>query len=127
MEKSILKSVKKLLGITPEYTAFDLDILTHINSVFSSLKQLGIGPEALIVVEDDTINWDQLDLSKDQLNWVRTYVYLKVRYLFDPPATSFGIEALEKQITEHEWRLNVDRENLIPLPVPDPVLEEPVW
>jgi hypothetical protein len=127
MESSVLKSVKKLLGVTPEYTAFDLDILTHINSVFSSLKQLGIAQDVTIVVEDDGFTWDQLNLSSEQLNWVKTYVYLKVRYLFDPPATSFGIEALEKQITEHEWRLNVDRENLIPLPTPDPVLQEPVW
>jgi len=125
METSILKSVKKLLGIDAAYTAFDQDILTHINAVFSTLNQLGIGPEIGFAITGETETWEQLGLTQIQLNWVQTYIYLKVRLLFDPPATSFAIEALQKQIEEHEWRLNVDRENLIPLPTPP--VEETVW
>lgn len=110
METSILKSTKKILGMDADYTAFDLDIITFINSVFSSLKQLGIGPTPTIQIEDDTAVWDDVVTNPEQQSMIKTYVYLSVRLAFDPPATSFGIDALEKQILEHQWRLNVMRE-----------------
>ncbi len=110
MESSILTSTKKILGIAEDYTAFDLDVLTNINSVFSILNQLGVGALDGFAIEDDTAVWEDLDVSSVMLNLVKTYVYLRVRLLFDPPGTSFLLDAMNKQIQEHEWRLNVLRE-----------------
>lgn len=107
---SILTSTKKILGIDASYDVFDVDIITHINSVFSTLNQLGIGPTAGFMIEDDTAEWDAFLENDLRLNAVKTYVYLRVRMLFDPPQTSFHIAAMEKQIQELEWRLNVQRE-----------------
>jgi hypothetical protein len=109
MENSILISTKKILGLPVEYTAFDLDIITHINSVFAILAQLGVGPPTGFMIEDEFAEWTDFD-APNQLNAIRTYVFLKVRMLFDPPTTSFLIEAMTKQIQEYEWRLNVSRE-----------------
>lgn len=110
IEQSILKSTKKILNLSPDYTAFDLDVITSINSAFSSLSQLGIGPATGFSIEDDTAAWTDFTIPQNQLNMVKTYVYLKVRMIFDPPATSFHIEAMNKQIAEHEWRLTVARD-----------------
>jgi hypothetical protein len=118
MEESILKSTKKILGIADDYTAFDLDIITHINAAFSILDQLGVGPEGGFFIEDEVATWNDFLAPSNQLNLVRTYVFLKVRHLFDPPTTSFLIEATEKQIKEYEWRLNVFREDELPSPEP---------
>lgn len=105
MENSILTSTKKILGVGENYTAFDLDILTHINSALSNLEQLGVGPVGGFMIDGSEATWDALDLPQNQLNMVRTYIFLKVRSLFDPPTTSFALEAMDKQIQEHEWRL----------------------
>jgi hypothetical protein len=110
MEESILKSTKKILGLEADYTPFDLDIITHINATFSILNQLGVGPEASFYIEDDTALWTDFNVPANQLHLVKTYVYLKVRLLFDPPATSYLINAVTEQIKEYEWRLNVFRE-----------------
>lgn len=109
METSILTSTKKILGIGEDYTVFDLDIITHINSAFSTLAQLGVGPVGGFSIEDDEAEW--LDFFEDpEQNSIKTYVFLKVRQLFDPPTTSYMIEAFDRQIQEFEWRLNVHRE-----------------
>lgn len=113
MDASILSSTKKILGISSDYTAFDLDIVTHINSVFSTLDQLGIGPAGGFSIEAAESEWSELSLPQNQLGMVRTYVFLKARMLFDPPTTSFHIEAMNKQIQEIEWRLGVFREEAI--------------
>ena len=127
MSDSILTSTKKILGIEEEYTAFDLDILTHINSVFSKLSDLGIGPEAGFMIEDDTKVWSDFLGTDLRLNSVKTYVYLNVRLLFDPPTTSYLITSMKEQIREFEWRLNVKREGVSWVdPDPDPVVEEEV-
>ncbi len=111
MSDSILTSTKKVLGIEEGYTAFDADILMHINSVFSTLHQLGIEPEVgSTTVEDSTTTWSALFGSDPRYNAIKTYVYLRVRLLFDPPGTSYLINSLEKQSQELEWRLNVVRE-----------------
>lgn len=107
MEKSILKSTKKILGLGDDYDVFDLDVITHINAVFSTLQQLGVGPAAGFMIEDDGPTWDDFLLNDPRLNNVKTYVYLRVRLLFDPPATSFAISAMQEQIKEFEWRLTV--------------------
>src|SRR3954454_21041435 len=111
MEQSILKSTKKILGIGPDDTSFDLDIITHINTEFSTLTDLGVGPEAGFVIEDESAEWDSYlpdDLVK--LSKVKTCVYLRTRLLFDPPTSSYLLEAVKGQLQEAEWRLNTNRE-----------------
>jgi hypothetical protein len=115
---SILNGTKKILGLNSDYLAFDFDIITHINAAFSTLNQLGVGPEDGFFIEDSTANWEDFLVPANQLNLVKTYVYLKVRFLFDPPTTSFLLEAMNNQIKEYEWRLNLFREVLVPAFVP---------
>lgn len=110
MDQSILTSTKKVLGLAENYTAFDLDIITFINSTFTSLSELGVAPATGFAIEDAEQKWSDLELSTNELGLVKTYVYLKVRMMFDPPATSFGIEAIGNQIKEHEWRLTNHRD-----------------
>lgn len=112
MTDSILDSTKKVLGFDPEYEAFDIDILMHLNSVFGTLHQLGVGPEESFFVEDKEATWQDFIGDQKNINAVKTYVYLKVRLAFDPPATSFAIASMERQIEEHEWRLNVVMEEV---------------
>ena len=107
MISSILISTKKVLGIGEGYTAFDEDIIMHINSAFSTLNQLGVGPEEGFYIYDETAEWEDIELPDNQLNHVKTFIFLKVRLMFDPPTTSFVLEAMERQIKEFEWRLNV--------------------
>lgn len=111
MSDSILNVTKKALGIDPEYSAFDLDIITFINSTFSTLTQLGVGPDEGFSIEDDTAVWSDFLGTDKRQNTVKTYMILKVRMLFDPPQTSFLINALNEQVKELEWRINVVREN----------------
>lgn len=110
MEDSILKSVKKTLGIEADDTDFDEDILLHINSVFGTLNQLGIGPALGFEIEDDTALWSTYLEGNLKFSGVKTYMYLRVRLLFDPPTTSFHLTAMEKQAAEYEWRLSEVRE-----------------
>lgn len=127
---SILDSTKKILGIDASYTAFDVDIIMHINSVFSTLNQLGIGPVAGFMILDSTSKWEDFLGVDPNLNAVKTYVFMRVRLVFDPPGTSYHITAIEKQIQELEWRLNTQREGeswTSPVTSLTPVLEEPVW
>lgn len=124
MVDSILTSTKKILGIQESDVSFDPDITTHINSTLVMVNQLGLGPNPMVFVVDKDQTWSALALTPNQLNLCRSYVYLRVRMLFDPPSTSFVIDAVNKQITEHEHRLSMERENAIPLPVPAPEDEE---
>lgn len=110
--ESILTSVKKMLGITEEYTHFDNDIIMHINSVFMILTQLGVGPDDGFIIEDDTTVWTDYIDDTTKLQMVKSYMYLKVRLLFDPSSLgSATLSAYERQIAEFEWRLNVDVES----------------
>jgi hypothetical protein len=112
METSILKSTKKILGLEFDYTAFDPDVITHINAVFGTLHQLGVGPIEGFAIEDDTAEWsDFIDDNIPLLSPIKTYIYLRVKLLFDPPVTSYSIEALHKQVEELEWRINILRED----------------
>ncbi len=106
METSILTSIKKMLGIAEDYTEFDEDIITHINSVFLNLTQLGVGPEEGFMIKDDTAVWEDFINNSVQLQAVKTYVYLKVKLLFDPPLSSSVTESINRMIAELEWRLN---------------------
>lgn len=108
--ESILDSIKKPLGLTADYDVFDADIVMHINSVFTALHQLGIGPPEGFMIEDANATWDTFLRGDVLFNSVKTYIYLKVKLVFDPPGTSFVITSIEKQIAELEWRLNQHRE-----------------
>ena len=114
MEESILKCVKKVLGIGPDDTSFDLDVIIHINSVFSTLQQVGVGLPEGFSIEDENVEWADYIAGfpefEPQLGLIKTCVYLRVRMLFDPPTTSYHIAAMEKQIAEHEYRLSITRE-----------------
>lgn len=110
MDHSILNSTKKILGIDASYDAFDTDILVHINSVFSTLNELGIGPDEGFMIEDASATWDTFLGTDFRLNHIRSYVWLRVKLLFDPPSTSFAIESMNRQIEQLEWRINVQRE-----------------
>lgn len=113
MEESILNSTKKILGLEKNYIPFDLDIITHINSAFSLLNQLGIGPTDGFSISDDTAEWADFGVPDNQLHLIKTYIYLRVRLLFDPPGTSFLLEAAQNQIKEYEWRLSTLREEAL--------------
>lgn len=129
MIASILNSIKKNLGLDEGYTAFDDDVLMHINSAFNTLTDLGIGPPEGFMIEDESTEWDEFLGGDKRLNSVKTYVYLRARLLFDPPQTSYLIAAMEKQVEQLEWRLNVKREEetWVPpvVPVPEPI--SPTW
>jgi hypothetical protein len=101
---SILDTIKKLLGFDWDYTAFDIDIITHINSTFFTLQQLGIGPAEGFTIIDNTATWSDFVVGEN-VQAVKSYIYLKVRLVFDPPANSFTQEAMKNQATEYEWRL----------------------
>lgn len=108
---SILNDVKKVLGLDAGYTAFDVDVMMHINSVFSTLNQLGLGQDEGFMIEDATADWSEFLGADIRLNAVKTYVYLRVRLLFDPPTSSYALAAMNEQAKELEWRLNVQVEH----------------
>lgn len=121
MVDSILDTIKKMLGIPTNDTAFDSDILVGINSAFMILNQLGVGPETVFSIEDKDATWVDFLTEEVMYSAVKTYIYLFVRLVFDPPATSFVLEALRSQKAELEWRLNVQ----VPVPpAPPPVVPE---
>ena len=119
---SILTSVKKMLGITEEYEHFDPDLIMHINSVFMILYQLGVGPSKVFSINGDGETWaDFIEGDGEPLNLVRSYMYLKVRLLFDPPQAGPAIESINRMIGEFEWRLKSEaelgKEAIVMLPV----------
>lgn len=109
--ESILTSVKKLLGIDEAYEHFDTDIILHINSVFMILKQLGVGPSAGYSIIDKNDIWSDFIEDVSKIQAVKSYVYLKVRLLFDPPTSSSVMESMNRMIGEYEWRLNAEAES----------------
>lgn len=118
MTQSILESVKGTLGILPDQTSFDSELLLHINSAIGTLTQLGVGPEAGYTVESVQEVWTDFLGTDHQLNPVKSYVHLRVKLLFDPPDIGFVLTAMKDQIKELEWRLNVlvDDQPLPPQP-----------
>jgi hypothetical protein len=110
MTESILNSTKKIIGIDSSYTAFDQDIIMHINSTFATLNQLGVGPVEGFMISNSTPVWNDILDSDLRLNSVKSYVYLRVRLLFDPPSTSYAMSAIQDQITELGWRISTYRE-----------------
>ena len=104
---SILISIKKLLGIAEDYTHFDADIIMHINSVFTILTQMGVGPAEGFSIKDDSAIWYDFIPASPIFESVKSYTYLKVKLLFDPPLTSSVIESMNRMISEFEWRLYI--------------------
>lgn len=103
---SILTSVKKLIGIAEDDDAFDTDVIMHINSSFLVLSQLGVGPDEGFYINDDTAVWT--DFIPDNvllLNYVKTFVYLKAKLVFDPPSSSIAVQSMQEMVSEHEWRI----------------------
>lgn len=108
VEDSILLSIKKLLGISKDYTNFDSDIIMHINSVFMVLSQMGVGLDKPFRITDSSAVWSDYISNNDNLDSVKSYIHLKVKVLFDPPLSSTVMEAHQQMIRELEWRLNVE-------------------
>lgn len=110
---SILDHIKKLLGMTSDYTHFDTDVITHINSALWRLRQLGVRDEDTFKITGKDETWGMFfgDSKDVDLEAVKSYIYLKVKVIFDPPTSSFVLEAMKQQIAEYEWCLNVEAEN----------------
>ena len=111
--ESILTSIKKLLGISEDDESFDTDIITHINSVFMILNQLGVGPTRGFRIYNKEDIWDDYITDEVTAELVKSYIYLKVRILFDPPSTSAVMESINRQISEFEWRLNISSDSKV--------------
>lgn len=113
MEKkiTILNDIKKALGIHSEYTEFDQDVKMHINSVFMILNQLGVGSKDPFFIKYEDETWDDFYDGND-LEAVKTFIYLKVRLIFDPPQSSFLVKSFEDLISEYEWRLTIQSEEV---------------
>lgn len=108
--ESILTSTKQLLGITAEYTHFDPNIIMCINSVFATLTQLGVGPVEGFSIKDEFASWSDYMEQNTYGEMVKTYVFSKVKLMFDPPTNTSLLEALKQQASEQEWRLMVAAE-----------------
>lgn len=111
MEESILKSIKRLLGIGIEYDDFDSELIMHINSVFMILTQLGLGPETGFRIKDSEDTWTSFLEDRVDLESIKSYMYMRVRLMFDPPQMGYLVDSITKQCTEFEWRLNVQIES----------------
>lgn len=105
--ESILTSIKKLLGIEEKYTNFDADLILHINSVLSILSQLGVGPAEGFSISDEFATWEDYIPDASKIGTIKSYVYLKVKLLFDPPLSSSVTESINRMINEFEWRINL--------------------
>lgn len=107
---SILTDVKHKIGPSGDYTYYDRDIIDGINNAFGTLTQIGVGPDEGFSIEDDTTQWEDFVTDTTTLNLVKTYIYLKVRVVFDPPSSSFVLSSMNDQMRELEWRLNVQND-----------------
>lgn len=108
--ESILTSIKLMLGINEDDASFDAQIIMHINSVFTVLNQLGLGPSDGFAIDDETTQWVDYLSDPVRINALKSYMYMKVRLLFDPPTSSAVLESTNRLIDEFEWRLNIAAE-----------------
>ena len=104
---SILTSIKKMLGIHEESEDFDVDITIHINSALMALTQIGVGPSKGFSIVDKSAVWTDFVPEVERIEAIKTYIYLKVKALFDPPQSGPAMESLNKLANEYEWRINV--------------------
>lgn len=112
--ESILTSIKKMLGIAEEYTHFDADLIMHINSVLAILTQIGVGPSEGFSIEDDVAVWTDFVPPNARLEMMKSYAYIKVKLLFDPPLSSAVIESMNRMTSELEWRIQVAADPIEP-------------
>lgn len=108
---SVLTSIKKLLGINEEYDQFDQDLIIHINAVLMVLTQIGVGPSNGMIINDSSTTWNDILSDTSNIEAVKTYVYLKVKMIFDPPSSSSVADAMNRSINEYEWRLNINADS----------------
>ena len=111
VSESILNSIKKLLNISKDEHAFDTDIIIHINSVISALLQIGIGPSEGFRVSDESDTWQDYIADEQKIDYIKTYIYLKVKMIFDPPLNSSLMQSFNETIRELEWRLHINYES----------------
>lgn len=104
---SILETIKKLIGISEEYPVFDIDLIVAINSSFMILNQLGIGPDKPYTISDSSAKWSDFFGDEEVFALAKSYIYLRCKLLFDPPSSGVLHEAVERQISEFEWRMHV--------------------
>ena len=107
---SILNTIKKLLGIDPEYDPFDTDVIVGINSALMTLTQVGVGPREGFLIRDSTETWKDFVGDRKDLESIKSFVHLKTKLVFDPPTNSFTIDALERQADEYLWRISINAE-----------------
>lgn len=107
---SILDSIKKSLGIVPEYDAFDDQLVLDVNAAFSTLHQLGFGPSGGFEINGSDEKWSDI-ITEARFNFIKSYITMKVKLMFDPPSSSFALDALNKQIAEYEWRITSEIES----------------
>jgi len=114
MDDSILTSIKAMLGIDEADESFDTDIIININSILMDLNLLGIGPSAGFEISDKTTTWnDFIGVVDVSLSAVKTYIYMKIKLVFDPPSTAAKISAMERQISEYGWKINIQSEEVL--------------
>lgn len=109
MTNSILDTIKKMLGIDVAYNAFDTDIIILINSAMMTLSQIGLGSVEGFKITDSSTTWEEY-LTEDNLEGAKNYIYLRVKTIFDPPSSSFVLDAYKKEISEYEWRIKTQLE-----------------
>lgn len=120
VSESILASIKKMLGIDDTYDAFDIDVIVGINTALMSLQQIGVGPEDGLSISDRSAVWSSLHTNEKKTEAAKMYIYLKVKLSFDPPTSGFVVDAINKQLDELAWRLQVQTD----IPIEDSVVEE---
>ena len=109
---SILDSIKQLLGIDVNDNNFDAELIIHINGALMILNQLGVGPEFYSITDKNNV-WEEFTQGRKDLEIIKSFVYLKVRLMFDPPQNSFLVDSIGKQISEYEWRITVQTNKLV--------------
>lgn len=109
--ESILTSIKKMIGPEEEVTDFDTDLIIHINSALMILTQLGVGPVGGFSITDSSATWNDFLGDESKIEAVKSYVYMKVKLMFDPPTNSALIEAMNQTIRELEFRINIEAES----------------
>jgi hypothetical protein len=113
MDDSILNSIKEMLGLSEDYVVFDAEVMAHINAALMHLIEIGVGPEqGYFLVSDATATWRDFIKpdAPETYSMTKTFVYLYVRTIFDPPSSSYVLDAFKKTMAELEWRLNVQAE-----------------
>lgn len=110
LDSSILDDTKKLLGLDSEYDAFDKDVTININSAFAKLNQLGVGPSNVFSISGKKEVWRDFTSDSVDYGMIKMYIYLNTRLSFDLPQNSFLVSAIKEQVTELEWRMNMESE-----------------